>query len=286
MNEKSVMIGYNRRDANSVRIAEEICAELSGAGYAVLSLKYDDGVSGRLSGAESAESGEGCVCMITVGGDGSMINHGKRAAVWGIPMLGVNTGRLGFMATLEPGEIHRIPGMISGEIRYSRRMMMSVDVDYANGGRLHQNCLNDVVISRDSKSKLPEFCVFCGETEVSRLRSDGVIFSTPTGSTAYSLSAGGPIIDPAMRCIEYTALCPHSLFSRPMMFSAEREVSLRVNSYQDSRVTISFDGDSGYSFGDGDVLTIRTGCSPDLMLIETGEGFFGSVNRKLMQPLK
>lgn len=286
MNEKSVMIGYNRRDANSVRIAEEICAELSGAGYAMLSLKYDDGVSGRLMGAESAESGEGCVCMITVGGDGSMINHGKRAAVWGIPMLGVNTGRLGFMATLEPGEIRRIPDMISGEIRYSRRMMMSVDVDYANGGRLHQNCLNDVVISRDSKSKLPEFCVFCGDTEVSRLRSDGVIFSTPTGSTAYSLSAGGPIIDPAMRCIEYTALCPHSLFSRPMMFSAEREVSLRVNSYQDSRVTISFDGDSGYSFGDGDVLTIRTGCSPDLMLIETGEGFFGSVNRKLMQPLK
>ncbi len=286
MNEKKVIIGYNRRDVKSVRIAEEICAELSAAGYAMLSLRYDDGASGSLRGAESAETGEGCVCMVTVGGDGSMINHGKRAAVWGIPMLGVNTGRLGFMATLEPGEIKRIPELISGEIRYSRRMMMSVDVIYANGGRLHQNCLNDVVVSRDSKSKLPEFCVFCGDTEVSRLRSDGVIFSTPTGSTAYSLSAGGPIIDPAMRCIEYTALCPHSLFSRPMMFSAEREVSLKVNSYQDSRVTISFDGDSGYSFDEGDILTIRTGCLPDLMLIETGEGFFGSVNRKLMQPLK
>ena len=286
MNEKKVIIGYNRRDVKSVNIAEEICAELSAAGYTMLSLKYDDGVSGRLRGAESSETGEGCVCMVTVGGDGSMINHGKRAAVWGIPMLGVNNGRLGFMATLEPGEIRRIPGMISGDIRFSRRMMMSVDVVYANGGRLHQNCLNDVVVSRDIKSKLPEFCVFCGDTEVSRLRSDGVIFSTPTGSTAYSLSAGGPIIDPAMRCIEYTALCPHSLFTRPMMFSAEREVSLRVNSYQDSRVTISFDGDSGYSFGDGDVLTIRAGSSPDLMLIETGEGFFGSVNRKLMQPLR
>ena len=286
MNEKKVIIGYNRRDVKSVNIAEEICAELSAAGYTMLSLKYDDGVSGRLRGAESSETGEGCVCMVTVGGDGSMINHGKRAAVWGIPMLGVNTGRLGFMATLEPGEIRCIPEMISGDIRFSRRMMMSVDIVYANGGRLHQNCLNDVVVSRDSKSKLPEFCVFCGDIEVSRLRSDGVIFSTPTGSTAYSLSAGGPIIDPAMRCIEYTALCPHSLFTRPMMFSAEREVSLRVNSYQDSRVTISFDGDSGYSFGDGDVLTIRAGSSPDLMLIETGEGFFGSVNRKLMQPLR
>ncbi|CCY17268.1 probable inorganic polyphosphate/ATP-NAD kinase [Eubacterium sp. CAG:786] len=283
--EKRVIISYNRRDRNSVRIAEDICAELTAAGITPLSLKYDDGSMGGLNGAQSTESGEGCLCMITVGGDGSIISHGKLAAVCEIPLLGVNTGRLGFMANLEPSEIKRIPGIILGEFRVSRRMMMSVEVSYANGGMLHQNTLNDVVVSRDSKSKLPEFCVYCGETEVSRLRADGVIFSTPTGSTAYSLSAGGPIIDPAMKCIEYTALCPHSLFSRPMLFSAERTVQLRVNSYQDSRVTISFDGDSGYPFGDGDVLTMRSG-GPDLMLIETGEGFFGSVNRKLMQPLR
>lgn len=283
--EKKVIISYNRRDENSVRIAEDICAELKAAGITPLSLKHDDGMSGGLSGVQSAESGEGCFCMITVGGDGSIISHGKLAAAWGIPLLGVNTGRLGFMANLEPAEIRRIPEIIRGQIQVSRRMMMSVDVKYANGGKLHQNTLNDVVVSRDSKSKLPEFCVFCNDTEVSRLRADGVIFSTPTGSTAYSLSAGGPIIDPALRCIEYTALCPHSLFSRPMIFSAESTVTLRVNSYQDSRVTISFDGDSGYPFGDGDELIMSIG-APDLMLIETGDGFFGSVNRKLMQPLK
>ncbi len=283
--EKKVIISYNRRDKNSVRIAEDICGELSAAGITPLSLKYDDGASGGLHGAASAETGEGCFCMITVGGDGSIISHGKLAAVWGIPLLGVNTGRLGFMANLEPAEIKRIPGIIQGQLRVSRRMMMSAEVRYANGGRLHQNTLNDVVVSRDSKSKLPEFCVYCNDTEASRLRADGVIFSTPTGSTAYSLSAGGPIIDPALRCIEYTALCPHSLFSRPMIFSADSEVKLRVNSYQDSRVTISFDGDSGYPFGDGDELILKIG-KPDLMLIETGDGFFGSVNRKLMQPLK
>lgn len=283
--EKRVMIAYNRRDSNSVKIAEDICCELRAAGIVPLSLKYDDGSGGGLNGAVSAESGVDCLCMITVGGDGSIISHGKLAAVWGIPLLGVNTGRLGFMANLEPGEIRRIPEIILGEFRVSRRMMMSVEVSYQNGGKLCQNTLNDVVVSRDSKSKLPEFCVFCGDTEVSRLRADGVIFSTPTGSTAYSLSAGGPIIDPAMHCIEYTALCPHSLFSRPMIFSAERSVELRVNSYQDSRVTISFDGDSGYPFGDGDVLTMRSSGN-ELMLIETGDGFFGSVNRKLMQPLK
>lgn len=283
--EKKVIISYNRRDENSVHIAEEICKELRAAGITPYSLKYDDGSSGGLSGVQSAENGAGCVCMITVGGDGSIISHGKLAAVWGIPLLGVNTGRLGFMANLEPSEISSIPEIILGNFRVSRRMMMSVEVSYANGQTLTQNTLNDVVVSRDSKSKLPEFCVYCGGAEVSRLRADGVIFSTPTGSTAYSLSAGGPIIDPSMRCIEYTALCPHSLFSRPMIFSAESEVTLRVNSYQDSRVTISFDGDSGYAFDEGDVLTMRIG-QPDLMLIETGGGFFGSVNRKLMRPLK
>ncbi len=282
--EKKVIVSYNRRDEKSVRIAEKICGELRAAGFAPYSLRYDDGGSG-IEGVQPLERGEGCVCMITVGGDGSIISHGKLAAEWGIPLLGVNTGRLGFMANLEPSEIGSIPEIISGGFRVSRRMMMAVEVRYRSGKILRQNTLNDVVVSRDSKSKLPEFCVYSGETEASRLRADGVIFSTPTGSTAYSLSAGGPIIDPSMHCIEYTALCPHSLFSRPMIFSAESEVSLRVNSYQDSRVTISFDGDSGYPFDEGDVLIMRIG-KPDLMLIETGEGFFGSVNRKLMRPLK
>lgn len=284
-NGEKVIVSYNRRDENSVRIAEEICAELSASGFQPFSLKYDDGSGCGLRGAQSLESGEDCLCMITVGGDGSIISHGKQAAVWGIPLLGVNTGRLGFMANLEPSEIGRIPELISGEFKVSRRMLIQAEVRYRSGKVLRQNTLNDVVVSRDSKSKLPEFCVYCGDTEASRLRADGAIFSTPTGSTAYSLSAGGPIIDPSMRCIEYTALCPHSLFSRPMIFSAESVVTLRVNSYQDSRVTISFDGDSGYPFDEGDLLIMRMG-SPDLMLIETGEGFFGSVNRKLMQPLK
>ncbi len=283
--EKKVMISYNRRDVKSVSIAEEICAELRSAGFVPYSLKYDDGQTGGLRGAESAESGEGSACMITVGGDGSIISHGKLAARWGIPLLGVNTGRLGFMANLEPAEIKRIPDILRSEFRISRRMIMEASITYANGDSMKQNTLNDVVVSRDSKSKLPEFCVYCGDTEVSRLRADGAIFSTPTGSTAYSLSAGGPIIDPALHCIEYTALCPHSLFSRPMIFSAEKEVTLRVKSYQNSRVSVSFDGDSGYPFDEGDVLTLRMG-GPDLQLIEIGEGFFGSVNRKLMKPLR
>jgi len=279
-----VIISYNRQDAKSVKIAEEICAELGSAGFSPYFLKADYDDEEGLRGAKPAESGEGCLCMITVGGDGSIISRGKLASLWGIPLLGVNTGRLGFMANLEPAEIKRIPDILGGGFRISRRMIMCAEIAYSGGRVLRQRTLNDVVVSRDSKSKLPEFCVYCGDTEASRLRADGAIFSTPTGSTAYSLSAGGPIIDPALRCIEYTALCPHSLFSRPMIFSAEKKVTLRVKAYQNSRVTVSFDGDSGYPFDEGDVLTLSMG-EPDLMLIEIGDGFYGSVNRKLMKPL-
>ena len=101
-NGEKVIVSYNRMDENSVRIAEEICEELRAAGITPFSLKYDDGGSSGLRGAQSLENGSDCLCMITVGGDGSIISHGKLAAVWGIPLLGVNTGRLGFMANLEP----------------------------------------------------------------------------------------------------------------------------------------------------------------------------------------
>ena len=131
--EKKVMISYNRRDVKSVSIAEEICAELSSAGVVPYSLNYDDGKSGGLRGADSAESGEGSACMITVGGDGSIISHGKLAAQWGIPLLGVNTGRLGFMANLEPAEIKRIPDILRSEFKVSRRMIMEASITYANG---------------------------------------------------------------------------------------------------------------------------------------------------------
>ncbi|MGN0649075.1 MAG: NAD(+)/NADH kinase [Oscillospiraceae bacterium] len=280
---RKVLIGCNDKDAASMKIAAEISEILRGA--ELIPCYAEE--SGRLAanGTEPVGSVSECFCAITVGGDGTILHYGHIAAKCGIPLLGVNTGRLGFMATLEPYEIQIIPEIILGDFKVGKRMTMRAEIDYADGRQVVSEALNDVVVSRISTSKLPEFCVSCGGAEVSRFRADGTIFSTPMGSTAYSLSAGGPIIAPDMQCIEFTALCPHTLFSRPMIFSAENIVTLTCEQYQNSRVSVSIDGHSGIEFGTGDILRLCRG-EAELKVIETGEGFFGAVREKLMQPLK
>ncbi len=273
---KRVLITYNTCDEASRSLAEKICVMLAENGVQTVVFDPD----GR-----RALDIESCFCMITVGGDGTILHWGKLAALAGVPLLGVNRGRLGFMATLEPSEIERIPEIILGEFSVSRRMIMTVEIHRADGSHETREALNDVVVERDRGSKLPEFHIFSGDSEVLKLQADGMIFSTPTGSTAYALSAGGPIIAPDMECIECTPLCPHTLFSRPMIFSAARDISLRCVSYQGSVVTINVDGERGIPFGEGDVLQLRRFESP-LELIEAGEGFYGAVRNKLMTPLK
>ncbi len=272
---RRVLITYNTDGEASAELAREICTLLAKSG--IEPVLWHDGDNGKTP--------EGCICMITVGGDGTILRWGKLAAGMGLPLLGVNRGRLGFMATLEPQDISMLPEIITGNFTVSRRMLMNVEIKRADGTSEHRHALNDVVIERDRRSKLPEFRISFGENEVSRLQADGVILSTPTGSTAYALSAGGAIIAPDMECIECTPLCPHTLFSRPMIFSLTKEIRLSCASYQGSRVTVSVDGEHGIPFDEGDSLIITRDVL-SLELIETGEGFFGAVRNKLMTPLK
>ncbi|MDE6726531.1 MAG: NAD(+)/NADH kinase [Oscillospiraceae bacterium] len=220
-----------------------------------------------------------------MGGDGTIIKWGKIAAQFDLPLLGVNMGRLGFMATLEPEEIERIPNLLLGEFTASRRMLLDCKVRRGNKVIFSESVINDVIVSRSSQSKLPEYVVSCGAAEVSRVRADGVILSTPTGSTAYSLSAGGPILSPDLECIEFTALCPHTLFNRPMIFSDKQPVAVTVNHYQNSRATFSVDGGKGIPFLDGDVLQLSRS-KFDLSIIEAGGGFYGAIHNKLITPIK
>ena len=279
-----VIIGCNSMDRSSVCITEELCALLRKRGIEPCVFGEDSDLADVIDVPVTA-SPEDCTHIVTIGGDGTILKWGKTAAEFRLPLLGVNMGRLGFMATVEPSEVCRIPDILSGDYPVSRRMLL--DCEIVRGGRtvLKKSVLNDAVISRGSCSKLPEFLIFCGEFEVSRVRADGVILSTPTGSTAYSLSAGGPILAPELECIEFTALCPHTLFNRPMIFSAQQAVTAKVQSYQDSTVTVSLDGERGIDFGENDELRL---CRSEktLTIIEAGSGFYGAVHNKLMTPLK
>lgn len=279
-----VIIGCNSMDGASVEMAGKLCGLLRERGIEPCVFGEDNDLADVID-VPVVKSPMECTHIVTVGGDGTILKWGKTAAEYGLPLLGVNMGRLGFMATVEPSEVCRIPDILMGEYPVSRRMLL--DCEIVRNGRtlLKQIVLNDAVISRGSNSKLPEFRIFCGEYEVTRVRADGVILSTPTGSTAYSLSAGGPILAPELECIEFTALCPHTLFNRPMIFSAQQLVTARVRSYQDSTVTVSLDGRHGIEFGEEDELRLRRS-ERTLSIIEAGSGFFGAVHNKLMAPLK
>lgn len=279
-----VLIGYNSTKSGTVELSAKIAALLRENGltpcvYGSNSLNADK------IGAEIAETPGICSFIITVGGDGTMLKWGKIAAEFDIPLLGVNMGRLGFMATLEPSEIERIPGLLTGEPSVSRRILLDCAVTREDKVIFSERVINDVIVSRSSLSKLPEYVVSVGAAEVSRIRADGVILSTPTGSTAYSLSAGGPILSPDLECIEFTALCPHTLFNRPMIFSDKQPVSVTVCHYQNSKATFSVDGGKGIPFLEGDVLRL-TRSKYDLSIIESGEGFYGAIHNKLITPIK
>lgn len=279
-----VLIGCNVEKKGSVELAAEISALLRKNGFTPCiwgtSSSYHEQI-----GAEVIETPGICTFILTVGGDGTILKWGKVAAEYNIPLLGVNMGRLGFMASLEPNDIGMIPELLRGDYTTSTRMMLDCRVYREGRSVFSDRVLNDVILSRSSVSKLPEYAVFCGGAEVLRVRADGIILSTPTGSTAYSLSAGGPILAPDLECIELTSLCPHTLFNRPMIFSDKQIISVRVYQYDNSKATFSVDGATGIPILEGDVLRIsRARCS--LQLIETGEGFYGSINSKLMTPMK
>lgn len=234
---------------------------------------------------ESQENADNCDFFLTIGGDGTILRWGKKAAACNKALLGVNTGRLGFMATLEKDGLSKLGCLSSENYKISTRMMLDVTI-HSEKGTTQFNALNDVVLFKGTTSKLPEYIVLSGNTEVERVRADGLIISTPTGSTAYSLSAGGPIIDPKISCFEVTALSPHTLFNRPMIFSVDEPLKAGYIAYENSDVYLSADGDKPIQIFPNDTICISKS-RLELKLIDIdGVSFYSSVHNKLMKPLK
>lgn len=224
---------------------------------------------------------EDCDIVITVGGDGTILAYGKLAAKMNKPLLGINTGRLGFMATLECNELDKLKKLKEQNYNISKRMLLSAEIK----GRTF-DALNDIVFMKNTNTKLPEFRVSDRSTEVLKIRADGIIFSTPTGSTAYALSAGGPIIEPAADCVEFTPLCAHSLFGRPIIFSGESRIKVTFDSYEGGEVFVSVDGGKNIQFDETDTAVIKKS-NITLNLIDIdGGSFYKAVHNKLMRPLK
>lgn len=231
-----------------------------------------------------------CVCncdlIIAIGGDGTILQCSVKASRFGKPILGINCGRLGFMASLEASQLELLRKLADKDYSVSRRMMLDVTVKNPDNTDMIFSALNDVVVARSDDCKIADFEVSKNSQLISSLRADGVIFSTATGATAYSMSAGGPIIEPEMECIEFTQICAHSLFARSMILSASSKVEVKCHTAGSAHVILNVDGNLVYRLTDGDTVEVmRSKYYVDIIDI-IGGSFFSSVNSKLMRPLK
>lgn len=219
-----------------------------------------------------------CDAVVTVGGDGTIIHAAKAAADYRKPVLGVNAGRLGFMAGLEKNELHDIERLIQGNYKIDQRMML--DISLVKGDKVLKKtcCLNDAVISRGALSTIVDIKIACDGSNVNEYLSDGVIISTPTGSTAYSLSAGGPVVDPQIETVLLTPICPHSLFNRTIMFRSEVELEI---STQSSDVYLTVDGEEGILLDEECRILIKKSKKYAGLIRIKNEDFYDILNRKL-----
>lgn len=195
--------------------------------------------------------------VIVLGGDGSMLDACEKAAPANIPVLGVNLGNLGFLTALEKGDIDLLPKIFENGFDIEERMMLSVYI-YDGAVTRRFRVLNELTITSSVCTKIAILELKCDDSVALSCHADGVIIATPTGSTAYSLSAGGPIIDPSLEAICVTPICPHSLTTRPLVFSARATLTAsgRTNSSKEKGILITPDGKDGVLVSENAVITI------------------------------
>ncbi len=180
--------------------------------------------------------------IITIGGDGTIIRFAKRAAQDGKAVLGINAGRVGYLANIEQNEYNLLSKLATGEYSIEERMMLNITVK-ENGNVIGEyEALNDAVISSGYLSRIIDVTASVDGGDVIAYHADGLIAATPTGSTAYSMSAGGPVIDPDMKCVCLTPICSHSLAAKPILIGGSKQIKLKAFSKKRTDIYLSVDG--------------------------------------------
>ena len=208
----------------------------------------------KLSGDRRLPRGyfQDCDACCVIGGDGTLLGAVRGAAREGIPIIGVNQGSLGFLTTFSADEARcQFAALLGGDYQIDRRALL----ECKTGPRHHDIALNDVLIKNETNSRLVRLEVFADGKLVTDYHSDGVIFSTPTGSTAYNLAAGGPIIHPAAGVIAMTPICPHTLSNRTIIFRDDVNLSV-YNRSDDSRLLVAMDGQRNSVMAEGSPIEI------------------------------
>jgi len=207
---------------------------------------------------DSTELGKNCDLVISIGGDGTLLHTARSLIDHDVPLLGINLGRLGFLVDISPDQMQeRLREILSGNYLEEQRIMLVVSIGNAHAPHRVNHAFNDVVVHKWEAARMIEVDTYIDERLLNSMRSDGLIVATPTGSTAYALSGGGPIMDPDMDAMVIVPICPHSMNYRPYVFDGNCEVELKVQEESCPHAQVSCDGQLNMAIQPGDVIRIK-----------------------------
>ena len=222
-------------------------------------------------------SADGVICF---GGDGTILHMAKTATRRGLPILGVNIGTMGFMAELESTELDKLSQLVTGDFTLDKRMMLDVTVQRERDIIFHDICLNDVVITKGAVARIVHLSVHCDNVQAMECSGDGVIISTPTGSTAYNISAGGPIVEPEAKNIIITPICSHDVGSRCIVTSDKRVITTHIVRNSRRNAFLSVDGGKTLRLNMGDETIVKKSNLETKLIRLKDRSFFDVVNTK------
>lgn len=218
--------------------------------------------------------------IICFGGDGTILHMAKAATRFDLPILGVNIGTMGFMAELESSELKELARLATDDYSIDHRMMLDVTVQRERDIIFHEMCLNDVVVTKGAVARIVHLSVACDGVEVMECGGDGLIVATPTGSTAYSLSAGGPIVEPEAHSILLTPICAHDMVSRCIVASDKRVITVELTRNARRNAFLSVDGGKALKLNMGDLTTVCKSQKETKLIRLKNRSFYDVVNAK------
>ena len=220
--------------------------------------------------------------IVVLGGDGTILRAAEQALNYNLPILGINLGRVGYMAELEKDELCLIDNIFSGEYHIENRMILSIYSVDKNDKTLHiGDVLNDVIVSKGNYSRCIDIDLRADDKPVRSIRGDGLIIATPTGSTAYSMSAGGSVLDPTLECICATPIVPISRYACPLIFSGNSVLEVVHNDDRAEQLSIVLDGVIKHYMATGEKIVVKKADKFVKMLSLKDEGFFETLNNKI-----
>lgn len=280
---KNFLIVPNGKKDKDFAVSKNVVSYLLSKGASVFAgIAFKDALPREVSFINPCDLNVSIDCMIVIGGDGSVLDAAPCAMIRDIPILCINMGRLGYLSEVPSDSLYMLDSLFTGKYKISNRMTLDVRISTKNGEiKAERKALNDVVVARGSNLRISDLELSDGITDSIIYRVDGIILATPTGSTAYSLSAGGPVVDSSLEAICVTPVSAHSFFNRSILFAPDLNVSVKHISDPERELYVHVDGVDTYPFFYGDIVTVtKSEKSLKLVALEN-TGILGTLHKKM-----